>query len=175
MGRAPKKKQTKTFDPRPIGARALKSTLDTLRPWLNGSEVLDLFAGEGRFGIAALGEKACNVTFVEINPKTASSLSQQVSAPDRFKIVCQDVFIFLEKTARSDQRFDIVFADPPFPFWNPEFSEKLYQSVSQVLNPGAIFLVKHPERVLPSLPSQGYSLWKSTRFGEATLIYFRYG
>ena len=44
------KKGAPKFDVRPVSSLALKSGMDTLRPFLGEAHVLDLFAGLGRFG-----------------------------------------------------------------------------------------------------------------------------
>lgn len=160
---------------RPIGARALKSAIDTLRPWLEDSRILDLYAGHGRFGLATLKEGAREVLFVEKDPKTASALRSAIprSNQDRVRIEKNDVFVFLAREKLSGQTFDIIFADPPFPVWNDAFSKRLAEEVQSLLGPNSIFLVKHPARMLPSLPTYGFTEWKTTQFGESTLIYLK--
>jgi 16S rRNA (guanine966-N2)-methyltransferase len=176
----PKTKLNKTKpqsqEVRPIGARALKSAIDTLRPRLFEASVLDLFAGQGRFGIAASEEGISSVTFVEKDRKTAAELKLAISAP-RFpkepnaKVVCQDAAIFLEQT---QEKFDIVFADPPFPLWSETFEKSLLSAVTRVLKAGSIFLVKHPSRMLPCSEFSRLTLNKESEFGESRLLYFSY-
>jgi 16S rRNA G966 N2-methylase RsmD len=156
----------------------LKSALDTLRPFLAGSEVLDLYAGQGRFGLSTLREGARQVTLVEQDSRLVGALRgqiQQMGAHIAAEVVANDVFQFL-KTTIALPRYDLVFADPPFPFWNPKFSGHLFAAVRNVLNRRAIFLVKTPARMIVSPPNSnsGYSLWKSSPFGESKLIYFNY-
>ncbi len=153
---------------RPIGARALKSASDTLRPYLSGSICLDLYAGLGRWGQMALREGATEVTFVEKAPPTARNLSKALSKEPRAKVVNADTDRFLGASAKRPH--DIVFADPPFPFWNEAFSQGLCDAVKPWLGADCIFLVKHPSRVV--LSAAGFVLWKQTGFGEATLTYF---
>lgn len=157
---------------RPIGARALKSAIDSLRPWLPGAKVVDLFAGEGRFGVEALEEGAEHVSFVEKHSSVLKLLRPAVKRyGDRATVHAQDVFAFLEG---NQEKFDILFADPPFEMWNEEFSRALIQLVARSSVSRAIFLVKHPTRVLPSLAFREFTQEKSTPFGESQLIYFRY-
>lgn len=154
---------------RPIGARALKSAGDTLRPYLPGARVLDLFAGQGRFGKMALDEGAEWVTFVEKDAATARALRSGL--PAHAEVISQDVATF----AAGGKHYDIVFADPPFPLWQPGFQQQLGSSVMQWLSDESIFLVKGPSRVILSAAFPALSFWKETRFGESTLSYFRYG
>ncbi len=169
-----------TESPRPIGARALKSARDTLRPYLYGARVLDLFAGLGRFGIAALEEEAELVVFVEANPATAAELDRALRRyRDRARVRAQDVFAALAATPAPDERYGIVFADPPFPDWKPEFAARLLTAVCPWLDPDGIFLVKHPSRVVAfetsEIAAHGLRPWKSVPFGESRLSYWNAG
>lgn len=158
---------------RPVGARALKSAIDTLRPWLAGATVLDLFSGQGRFGLSALEEGAELVVFVEKDARLAADLKKRTEkAADNRDVRAQDAFGFL---AAEPRKFDIIFADPPFALWDETFARKLYAAVAQVANTGSIFLVKHPTRVVASRSFPGFTFWKSSEFGESRLLYFKYG
>ena len=170
------KKRVSIGQVRPIGARALKSAIDTLRPWLSGSCALDLFAGQGRFGIEALKEGADQVVFVEKTSATAKAISREISRwKDHASVECQDALRYLELAHKEGLKYDLVFADPPFPMWNNEFSNQLFTAVAKVAGAEAIFLVKHPDRVVLSPTQSQFKLWKSVRFGESQLIYFEYG
>lgn len=170
------KPETSADEVRPIGARALKSAIDTLRPQLYQASVLDLFAGQGRFGVTSSDEGINDVTFVEKNRKTASELKTWVGGKQfpktvKASVVCQDVFLFLETLT---DKFDVVFADPPFPQWNENFEKKLFSSIVKALKPGAIFLVKYPSRMIPSSQLKELRLVKTSSFGESKLVYFEY-
>ena len=163
------------FPVRPIGARPLKSAMDTLRPHLAGANVLDLFAGQGRLGLGALREGADSAVFVEIVPALGREIQKQAM---KFRynadVIVSDVREYL---AREDfaSPFDVVFADPPFPLWGRDFSDWLFSRVSVHIKLGGIFLVKHPVGMLPWLPLSEFTLWKSSDFGESSLLYYRYG
>lgn len=157
---------------RPVGARALKSARDSLRPFLEGATVLDLFAGHGRFGAMALEEGAIKVIFVEKDRATAQTLRKALDRDsDRARVVTGDAFDYLSD---PPGRFDIVFADPPFEDWDGDFFPRLAEAVSRALSEDSIFLVKNPSRVALSDPPAGFSEWKQTQFGESTLSYYRF-
>jgi len=161
---------------RPIGARALKSAIDTLRPYLLEASVLDLFAGQGRFGITASDEGIREVTFVEKSQRTATDLksfcvSKQFPKGVKPSVLCQDAFHFLRTTSNQ---FDIVFADPPFPLWIESFESMLFSSVLRVLKPESIFLVKCPSRMVISTELERLKTIKTSNFGESKLVYFEY-
>lgn len=171
--RPPSPEKTGEPELRPVGARALKSAIDTLRPYLYGAKVLDLFAGQGRFGLAALEEGATLVRFVEKNRETARALTKSIPKGMDGLVVPMDVLQYLDD-APADAKFDLIFCDPPFPLWEQEsLVNSLTQGMIQVASPDGILLVKHPSRVVLSARFQGYPLWKEKAFGESILYFFR--
>lgn len=160
-------------DLRPVSARALKSAIDTLRPQLSGASVLDLFAGQGRFGMEALKESAAHVTFVDTDRSFARTLEKPLRPyKEKASLFIEDVWGFLK---RYTGKFDIVFADPPFRLWAPAFETQLFSSIASVLDDRAILLVKHPRRMVLSPAHTGFQPIKTTQFGESALGYFSYG
>ena len=83
---------------------------------VNGKTVLDAFCNSGGFGLHAAKAGASKVTFVD------SSAREIESAKENFKLnnftaetefIEEDVFNYLEKSAASGVKFDIVMIDPP--------------------------------------------------------------
>lgn len=176
----PKKPVTPSASPtslRPIGARALKSVMDTLRPYLPGSKILDLFAGQGRFSYGALLEGAQSAILVEKHAPTAHSLlklrPKKIPAERTSRVVCEDVWKFLDRD--STDLYDVIFADPPFRDWNEAFEKTLFQKLTAFSKRGTILLVKYPSEMLISSEHTGFKLWKINHFGESQLAYFNYG
>lgn len=164
----------KKFAVRPVGARALKSARDTLRSQLAEGRVLDLFCGQGRFGIAALEEGASYVAFVEQDKHLCRVLEKEAETfTAQTQVWCGDVFRYLQRADLG--RFDVVFADPPFPFWDDlKKIAELFAGVAPRMNSESIFLVKKPSRVLAFEPNRGFTSVKQSVFGESTLAYFSY-
>src|SRR6266567_1325542 len=83
IGGSAKRRSLKSPSPslgvRPILARIKKSLFDIIRPWLEGSQFLDLYAGSGSVGIEALSRGAEFATFVDMNPNCLSIIRQNLS------------------------------------------------------------------------------------------------
>ena len=143
---------------------------DTLRPHLAECRVLDLYAGEGRFGIMAIEEQAAHADFVEKDPGQARRLKTLTARwADQTTVHCADVLRFLEQPLDP---YGIIFADPPFEGLTPEAVENLALAAHRHLEPEGIFLVKHPSRMLISASFSGYRAWKNSAVGDAGLTYF---
>ncbi len=147
--------------------------MDTLRAEFPGTHVLDLYSGKGRFGFGALEEGAKRVSFVEKSPNEAETLKKEGKKwAEGCRVFSNDVFAYLHRAKEENSVFDIVFADPPFRLWEGKYSEELVNAVLPVLKKPAIFLVRHPKKVVVSFAIPALEEWKTSIFGDSKLIYF---
>lgn len=104
---------------------ALFSVLDARR-YLEGSRVLDLFAGSGSLGFEAISRGASSVLFVDRHP---AHLQQIQSTARTFGV--EDQILTRESGveklfAENSSPYDLVFADPPYDFpWMEELVERI--------------------------------------------------
>lgn len=98
---------------RPTLDRTRETLYNWLAPHINGAVCLDLFAGSGALGIEAISRGAKSVAFVDASKQVGESLAQNISVLNisNAQIVNQSAKMFL---AENEQKFDIVFLDPPF-------------------------------------------------------------
>ncbi len=84
---------------------------------INGSNILDLFSGTGSFGLECISRKARNVTFVENYISALEVLKKNITyfnIQQKCKIVEKNCFEFIEKKNNFDEKFDVIFVDPPY-------------------------------------------------------------
>jgi 16S rRNA (guanine966-N2)-methyltransferase len=98
---------------RPTPDRVRETLFNWLGQWLPGLACLDLFAGSGALGFEAASRGAKRVVMVENDRPTVEMLEKTCRefAAGQVEIVAGDALAFLQKT---DEKFDIVFLDPPF-------------------------------------------------------------
>ncbi|MCM8764942.1 MAG: 16S rRNA (guanine(966)-N(2))-methyltransferase RsmD, partial [Candidatus Omnitrophica bacterium] len=109
----------KTSGLRPTRSIVREAIFDMLGGQVNGSRVLELFAGTGALGFEALSRGASFVTFVDNSLQATRILlknSRLLNLQGNFRIVRMGAELALKKFAASGSRFDIVFADPPYRF-----------------------------------------------------------
>ena len=98
---------------RPTPDRVRETLFNWLGQWLDGQSCLDLFAGSGALGFEAASRGAPRVVMVESDGAAYSALETA-----RAKIGARAVELVRgdanEYLARSRERFDVVFLDPPF-------------------------------------------------------------
>lgn len=160
---------------RPTQERVKKSLFDILRPWLQESRVLDLFAGSGSLGIEALSRGAKEVVFVEWNPLCMKLLKENLlKLFGKKETVCiaENAFKAIGKLAREKKTFDLIFMDPPY---NTEVTTKCLRSLIKcdILTPNAVLVIRHSrEEQLPS-EAADLTLWRKEQYGQTFLSFYR--
>jgi len=147
---------------RPTMDRVKAAIFSSLGEAIIGARVLDLFAGSGALGIEALSRGAASAVFIENDRQSAEAIEKNlVKTNFQGRVRDQDVFDFLRQRA-STEKFQIIFADPPYETTKRESSaEKLLnnETLRQLLEPGGIFVLeKSPTDILPQT-----NLWRVLR------------
>ena len=84
---------------------------------LKNSAVLDLFSGSGSFGLECISRGVEKIVFSENYPSVINILKRNISNinGDKFsKIIERNCFDLISSNILQNQRFDIIFLDPPF-------------------------------------------------------------
>ena len=84
---------------------------------LEQSNVLDLYAGTGSFGLECLSRQARSVCFVEKRKDAVEILEKNIEKlklKNKVKIFFEDVFEIIKKKNIFESKFDLIFCDPPF-------------------------------------------------------------
>ena len=106
-----------------------------------GLKVLDLFAGTGAIGFEFASRGAERVYSIEMNRDNAAFIRSEARklGLDTLSVVHANVFDFLPICC---ERFDIVFADPPYAL---QALDSLPDKVlsSGILHPGSYFILEH--------------------------------
>jgi 16S rRNA (guanine966-N2)-methyltransferase len=98
---------------RPTPDRVRETLFNWLGQWLDGLACLDLFAGSGALGFEAASRRAARVVMVE-NDRAVFSVLQKSKAAigaDQVELAFGDA---LQQLKKIQERFDVVFLDPPF-------------------------------------------------------------
>lgn len=97
---------------RPSTDRTRETLFNWLMTHIQGSRVLDVFAGSGALGLEALSRYASEVIFIEKHAPTAKQLTANlVTLHAAAQVHCNDALAVLPGLKTP---FDIVFIDPPF-------------------------------------------------------------
>ena len=99
---------------RPTSERIRETLFNWLVPHIHGARCLDLYAGTGALGLEALSRGAASAIFVEASPVAEKQLTRNTRMLDASgaTVLRMDALDYL--AGKPDERFDIVFLDPPF-------------------------------------------------------------
>jgi 16S rRNA (guanine(966)-N(2))-methyltransferase RsmD len=104
------------LDVRPALARMRISVFEILRPRLEGSTVVDLFAGTGSLGLEALSRGAGRALFYDVDRRSLEAVEKNL---ERLGFAGKGQAMYgnaFEAAGRLDPA-DLVFVDPPYDFY----------------------------------------------------------
>ncbi len=181
-------------DTRPTSDRAregLFATISSMVGPLAGARVLDLYAGSGAVGLEALSRGAEHVLLVEHGARAARVIRQNIEAiglPGA-EVIADRVERVLARgpapaggrdgtapaggrDSTAQDRYDVVFADPPYALADAGVSRVLILLAEQGwLAPGALVIVERATRSGPLSWPDGFVPDRARRYGEATFWY----
>ena len=136
----------------------MRTSLFAILGDLSDCSFLDLFSGSGSVGIEAASRGASTVHLVEMDKGKRSVIMQNIS------IVESQITLFVTSVQsfirQAKQDYDIVYADPPFPFKGKTELAALIAE-KHVVKEGGLFIIHYP--------SEEKKLW-SERIGSLAFI-----
>jgi len=99
---------------RPTSSRARAALFDILGPRVVGARVLDLYAGTGAVGIEAVSRGARSAILVEPDAAPLRRAIERLGGAGELEVLAVAAEEALAALARRGERFDLVFADPPY-------------------------------------------------------------
>ncbi len=160
---------------RPTMDRVKAAIFSSLGEIVIGARVLDLFAGTGALGIEALSRGADSALFVDEDRQSIAAIEKNLAKTQLAgRVRQQDVFSFLKNTAAATEKFQIVFADPPYDKMKSgeRFTEKLLanETLPRLLEPDGVFVLeKRPSEELP--PTKLWQVRRQKRYGATEVLF----
>ncbi len=162
---------------RPTMDRVKAAIFSSLGESVIGARVLDLFAGSGALGIEALSRGAASVVFVDEDRQSIVAIEKNlVKTKLQSRVRAQDAFEFLKRWPVAE-KFDIVFADPPYEKSKAgeAFTEKLLtnEDLAQLIGPDGVFVLeKRPDENLsePEL----WEIIRRKKYGATEVLFLRH-
>ncbi|MDO4671401.1 16S rRNA (guanine(966)-N(2))-methyltransferase RsmD [Falsiporphyromonas endometrii] len=138
----------KSFNARPTTDLAKENLFNVLNNLMDfeGIRALDVFSGTGSISLELISRGAANVLAVELRNEHANFIRKTakiLGCEGQLRVLSHDALKFLAK-AGGGQKFDFIFADPPYAL--PEL-QKIPSLIfgSDILMPGGIFVLEHPK------------------------------
>jgi 16S rRNA (guanine966-N2)-methyltransferase len=155
-----------------IAREAMFSALDA-RGALDGTVVLDLYAGTGALAIEAVSRGAARAVVVERDRAALQAIRTNIevlAGEAEIDVMARDVSRFLAG-GPPEIAFDLVFVDPPYDTADSDITELLaVLTAPGWLAPDAIVSVERPHRH-PVVPPPGLSTGWERTFGDTLLTF----
>lgn len=161
---------------RPTTDKVKEAMFNIIGPYLEGGQVLDLFAGSGGLSIEAVSRGADHATLVDRQYQAIKTIHENLSVTkeeDKFTVLKGDAYKMLNKLAKQEQGFDYVFLDPPYKKQQIlELMEQLKKS--GLLNTDALIICETDQ--VADLPEElaDFELIKKADYGITELTFYRY-
>ena len=157
---------------RPTTDRVKEALFSIIQFELPAARVLDLFAGSGQLGIESLSREAKYAIFVDEREDACKLVRENLrrtKLESLGKVVRSDYMAYLR---RCNEKFDIIFLDPPYAEVFLENSLKMITEID-ILQTGGIIVTERPEGKQLSLDFEGYTRSKDYRYGKTLVTLYR--
>lgn len=180
-------KAPKGNNTRPTPSRLRETVFNIVQHKVEGCDFLDLFAGSGLTGFEAISRGARSVTFVENSSQSIQCIksnADKLGVSKDVRIVKDDVIQCLERYAKQNKQFDIIYVDPPYGT-EVEYRGKKYlystlvlQLIDQhsLLNEGGVLFIEEGHKLdTNTIPLTNLTFHRTKSCGKATLHEFLQG
>jgi 16S rRNA (guanine966-N2)-methyltransferase len=161
---------------RPTTDQMRETLFDVLGPSVEGAAFLDAYAGTGAVGLEALSRGARDVVFIEHHRAASQLIRHNLAAlkiDSGFALLTCGVLAGLERLERENERFDVVFLDPPYEQIR-EYHHTLRQLArGPLLKSSSVVVAEHSKHV--ELEENYLTLHRTRllRHGDAQLSFYR--
>lgn len=158
------------IDVRPTKDSVKEAIFSAIQFEIEGSTVLDLFAGSGQLGIEAVSRGAKKAYLVDSSQNSIKFIKQNVSHvgfDSQCEIVNMPNSAFLRTTG---EKFDIALLDPPY---EKSLIQRSLPALTERMKDTGVIVCEHePGCRLPE-EVNGFVITKSKKYGKSSLTFYR--
>tara|TARA_B100000513_G_scaffold37622_1_gene14373 strand:+ start:86 stop:655 length:570 start_codon:yes stop_codon:yes gene_type:complete len=141
---------------------------------IKDSKVLDLFSGIGSFGLECISRGSKFVFFLENYPPVLEILKINISNlnyENKSKVIEIDAFTINNSIFKDDQKFQIIFCDPPY---KEKKIELLIENIIEmnILEKNGIIIIHRKKGDLDPFPNK-FKIIDKKNYGLSTFIFGR--
>jgi 16S rRNA (guanine966-N2)-methyltransferase len=163
----------KSLSLRPTSDRVKESVFNILGDEVEGTAVLDLFAGTGNLGIEALSRGAKKAVFVEKERDALGLIEKNIGlcgTEERSEVIQKDAIEAIKFLHRRGESFDLIFMDPPY---EKGLIERTLSALRdfQIDHEGSMLVIEHNRREpLPETVSK-WTVVRERRMGDTVVSF----
>jgi len=160
---------------RPTSAKVREALFSIVMKDIRSASFLDLFAGTGTIGFEAISRGAEKVFFVENDRFLVKAIDDHIRKMElmgKAFSYTEPARDFLKRASESGQKFDIIFADPPYA---SEERDRIlsYIDRNNILKPSGCLIIEHASRTTLPGDMKTLHLVKRYRYGDTMLSLYR--
>jgi 16S rRNA (guanine966-N2)-methyltransferase len=168
---------------RPTPDLVRQAIFNSLGARVAGARVLELFAGTGALSLECLSRGAMSAVCAEKSNRHAEFLRKNFAHAQlndvRLDVRVQDAFAAAAQLASGGQKFDLIFADPPYGEKNvgrrsTSFAQQLLDDahLPSLVAPDGLFVLGHTKRDTLDVPGVWREI-KMLKHGDTVMRFLR--
>ena len=153
---------------RPTSDKARESLFNILQFQISNTKFLDLFGGTGAVGLEALSRGATGVYVIDASIDSIRLINknkEKLNIQNGLVVKHLDAVEFLKTT---DQKFDIIFVDPPY---KEGYYEKVAPLLYNVLQDGGIAILESENEL--DINAVGLSVYDNRKYGRTRFTFLK--
>lgn len=144
---------------------------------INDRKALELFAGTGAFGIEAISRGANSVTFVDNNFRCCKTIRANLESlgvnESKYNIIKTNALSAVPMLAKADEKFDIIFLDPPY---YKELAKKCLININDydIVSPIGLVIVEHFKKDALDVELERFVFVDERRYGDTLITIYKH-
>lgn len=166
----------KGFETRPTSSKVRAALFNICQTYIEGAIFLDLFAGSGAMGIEALSRGAAKAVFIDKNPTSCRCIKdnlKQLEIEKKGTVICRDAFPALKFLQEKNERFDLVYIDPPYGEFHVEHLLKPF--TGELLAEGGTIFLEELTGEIPDSHFSNFEIVSKREYGKTALYQLKKG
>jgi 16S rRNA (guanine966-N2)-methyltransferase len=162
---------------RPTSDKAKEFIFNYIGDLIQNAVILDLFSGTGNLSIEALSRGAQFAVLVDNSEEAIRLIYRNLELTNflsQSQIIKQDVLRYLKKVIHQKNKFDFIFADPPY-FVNNYQNVVEYIGSDNLLQNGGFFILEHSTQKILDEHLTSLPLEKTKIFGDTAISFYKKG
>lgn len=162
---------------RPTSDKVKGAVYNIIAAYIEGSNVLDLFAGTGSMGIEALSRGAGSAVFFDRNPLCCRVIRENLEhtkLTEKAAVYNMDYAAGINKMYNDGRKFDIIIMDPPY---NKNFIQEALKLLvnNDIIEDDGIIIAEHS--VMDRLPEScgRLKVIDTRKYGDTMITIYKDG
>ena len=167
------------LETRPTLDRVKEAVFNIIQFNLKDSNVLDLFSGSGALGIEALSRGAKKAFFCDNSKKAIEVIKSNIQATkliDESRIINKDYIDAIDQLKIDDEKFDIIFLDPPY---KSDYAIKAIKNIleNKLLAEDGIIIVETDDKnkITEIERNKEIEVYDTRKYGIVYVVFIRKG